>query len=145
MSFPLGEKTTEVMGPVCFPAMLRIGSPVLASQTQTVLSHDPEMILFPSGENDTVLTQPLCPLRTTGLIPPVFTMSQTQTLISHEPDTRWSPWGKNTIELMAFVCSFGSSRNVDSVMFQIRMVLSHEPDANSPPSHENTMKAIDPV
>jgi hypothetical protein len=58
--FPSGENVTTVTHPVC-SRLPKMTPPDSASQTQTLLSQDPETMRLPFGENPTDATAPLCP------------------------------------------------------------------------------------
>ena len=108
------------------------GSSAPKSQTLIVLSHDPETILVPSGENDTDLIQSLCAF--------VFSLnssnaparqsnrrqfwprwgdfegsgapkSQTLIVLSNDPDTILVPSGENTTDEMVWLCASDFSLN----------------------------------
>ena len=71
--------------------------PVLASQTQMVLSCDPKMILDPLGENAMEEIQCSWPQRGGSISMPVLA-SQTQMVLSCDPEMILDPLGENVME-----------------------------------------------
>ena len=68
-------------------------TPVTASQIQMVLSWDPQMMCWPSGEKATENTPQIWPSRGLTTIAPI-SASQIQTVMSLDPETMWHPLGE---------------------------------------------------
>ncbi|KFY83035.1 hypothetical protein V500_10208 [Pseudogymnoascus sp. VKM F-4518 (FW-2643)] len=115
-SLPLGEKATELTEPK-WPLSVCSAAPVVASQSRTVLSSEPDATTLPS---------------------------QSRTVLSSEPDATTLPSGEKAtdvtdIEWPSSVCSAAPV-----VASQSRTVLSPEPDATTLPSREKATDVTEP-
>src|SRR5207248_148889 len=81
------------------------GPPATASQSLTVLSHEPDATSLPSGENATDVTQRKWPSSVCSGAP--VTASQSLTVWSHEPDATSLPSGENATDVTR--CEWPSS------------------------------------
>lgn len=71
-------------------------------QIRTVSSPDPETIVLPSGDTQTLWTGPLCPTKRKGEMPDL--KFQTITVPSSDPETTWFKRGLNLVQLTAYLC-----------------------------------------
>src|ERR1700674_2768758 len=100
---------------------------------------------WPSGENATELTEPVCPVKGPAAVSPVFAF-QTRIDSSEEPETMCWPSGENATELTESVCPVKGPAAVSPVFaFQTRIDPSEEPETMCWPSGENaTDETSDP-
>ena len=93
----IGENATEQIGSSRPPRNGSISVPVFASQTRTVPSQHPEIILDPSGENATEEIETPWPRRGGSISEPVLA-SQTRMSPSSDPEMILAPSGENATE-----------------------------------------------
>src|SRR5687768_13988459 len=98
---------TLLTQPVC-PWSVWRQSPVSASQTFSVLSHEPDTIVRPSAEMTTLATGSICPWSVCRQAPDWA--SQTLTVLSHEPETIVRPSAERATLLTGPVCPWSVIR-----------------------------------
>ena len=107
-----------------------------------LLSHDPEIIREPSGENATDKTGSLCPRRVVIAVP-VFA-SQSRTVQSCDPEAIRVPSGENATALTSLPYPRKVGRiSAPEPTSQTRMVWSTEPETMRVPSGENPTDKTD--
>lgn len=82
-----------------WPSSVAVQTPVVASQSCTVLSQDPEARRVPSGEKATALTYPEWPPNIAVQFPVI--VSQSRTVWSSDPEASWVPSGENITDLIS--------------------------------------------
>ena len=107
----------------------------LEIHTPTVLSSDPDAKYSPFGENTTLLTQSLWPVR-------VWMRSSLDTLHNpislKDPDAKYSPFGENTTLLTQSECPVKVLIRSPLGTLHTPIVLSSDPDAKYSPFGEKT-------
>lgn len=98
---PSGEYATERTSRA-WPARVRTGAPVCASQHRTVSSRAPEAISCPSAENATDSTPSECPVSVRRRAPDW--KSHKRTVQSLDPEASLFPSGANATDRSASVC-----------------------------------------
>src|SRR5438477_192168 len=94
-SLSLGEKATD-MTESEWPSSDCSSAPVVASQSRTVLSLDPETTCVPSGEKATDLTESEWPSSDCSGAP--VAASQSRTVLSPDPETTCVPSGEKATD-----------------------------------------------
>src|SRR6266567_296075 len=102
--------------------------PIVTFDSRIVRSCEPETMCWPSGENDTDLTQSVCPVKGPAAVSPVMAF-HTRIVPSSEPETMCWPSGENATDLTQSVCPVKGPVAVSPVMaFHTRIVRSSEPE-----------------
>src|SRR5712691_10863188 len=92
---------------------------------------------WPSGENATDLTEPVCPVKGPATVSPAMAF-HTRILRSSEPEAMCWPSGENATDLTQPVCPMKGPAAVSPVVaFHTRIVASREPETMCWPSGEN--------
>ena len=97
-----GDQATQLTSPLC-PVSVRIASPVSASHSRTVSSHEPEQSRLPSGDQATPSTSPVCPLSSRSARP--LAASHSRIVLSSEQDASIFPSGDQATPLTVPPCS----------------------------------------
>lgn len=125
-----------------WPVNIAVQTPVVASQSCTVLSLDPDARRDPPGENVTVVTSLLWP--TNAAVQTPVAASQSRTVWSQDPDARRVPSGEKVTEVIQLKWPFNVALQTPVVVSQSRTVLSLDPDARRAPSGERVTEMTPP-
>jgi hypothetical protein len=118
------------------PCRVRSCSPVSVFHILIVLSSDPETMYFPSSENATELTSPVCPWSGLPTCSPVSTF-QILTVSSTEPETIRAPSLDTATDQTARLCPVrGSPIAIPVCASQTRTNPSYDPETASFPLAE---------
>src|SRR6266702_2388966 len=99
---------------------------------------------WPSGENATDLTGPVCPVNGPASVSPVAAF-HTRIVPLEERETMRRPSGKNATDQTGDVCPLNGPASVSPiVVFHTRIVPSSEPETMRWPSDESAMETTLP-